>query len=170
MIPQNVSTFTSLVYPYRVFIWLDPHTSLINTHLSKARIHTITYTPQKKKKKEEREKNRLHENLPYDEETNQWEQPTNSCSDVNLWPCSLLILREYYPAFYTELFNDPSPVLCSVKVLKLFRTDSTESQSLRIFYMNYLIINKVFLRRFDVFRFTGADFIRPPTIKHGFIF
>lgn len=71
MIPQNVSTFTSLVYPYRVFIWLNPHTSLINTHLSKARIHTITYTPQKKKKKEERQKkNRLHENLPYDEETN----------------------------------------------------------------------------------------------------
>lgn len=76
MIPQNVSTFTSWVYPYRVFIWLDPHTSLINTHLSKARIDTITYTPQKKKKKkkEEREKkNRLHENLPYDEETNYWE-------------------------------------------------------------------------------------------------
>lgn len=135
MIPQNVSTFTSLVYPYRVFIWLNPHTSLINTHLSKVRIHTITYTPQKKKKKKEereREKNRLHENLPYDEETNQWEQPTNSCNDVNLWPCSL-ILREYYPAFYTELFNDPSPVLCSIKVLKLFRTDSSESQSLRIF-------------------------------------
>lgn len=28
----------------------------------------------------------------------------------------------------------------------------------------------MFLRRFDVFRFTGADFIRLPTIKHGFIF
>lgn len=54
---MNISAFTSMVYPYRVFIWLDPHTSLINTHLSKARIHTITYTPQKKKKKkEEREK------------------------------------------------------------------------------------------------------------------
>lgn len=75
MIPQNISAFTSMVYPYRVFIWLDPHTCLINTHLSEARIDTLTYTPQKKKKKkEEREKkNRLHENLPYDEETNYWE-------------------------------------------------------------------------------------------------
>lgn len=54
MNPQNISAFTSWIYPWRV-IWLNPHTSIINTHLSKARIHTITYTP-RKKKKEERKK------------------------------------------------------------------------------------------------------------------
>lgn len=80
---------------------------------------------------------------------------------IYLWPCSLN--QRECSELFTELFNDPSPVLC-IKVIKLFRTDRSESQSLRIFYMNYLIINKVFTSIW-CFSICGNGFYTAPYYK-----
>lgn len=127
---ENISAFTWM-YPWRV-IWLNPpHTATINTYLSKARKHTITYTPRKKEEREK--KNRLHENLP---------RVIKKPITGNSRPILVAIYIPMANAVWIKQNVRGSTLnyltthrLLSVLKL-LFRSDRLDSQSLWIFYMN----------------------------------